>query len=122
MLHSRVERLALRLTSRGELDPAGESCHQFGDCGLEVYRTTKKLLSQGVSDFKVIDGMVYLNHDQDHPVPHSWINANGRIIDPTESQFHGASVDYSLVPGEYRDEYTPQQYIKNFEDQYGDLL
>jgi len=117
-----MRRLALRLAFGRRATDQSESCHQFGDCGLEVYLAVKRLIGQGVSNFKVIDGKVYLNNDRDHPVDHTWIEMNGRVQDPTDSQFRGAPVDYTPEPGEYREEYTPQQYIQNFEGQYGDLL
>jgi hypothetical protein len=122
MINDRLKRLAVLLVSGIKSGFMNDSHHQYGDCGIEVYGVVKRLLNQGVFRFKVIEGKVYLNGNYDNPVDHTWIEMNGNIIDPTESQFKGAHVDYRPVTGEFREEYTPQRYIKNFEGQYGDLL
>lgn len=99
-----------------EFAPANPKA-QFGDCGLAIYHATKKALAKGY-DFSVTEGMVDAGGTI---LPHAWIEYQGRIIDPTKSQFGSAEVQYG-PPGEYRDDYSPQEYISYFEDQYGDLL
>lgn len=89
---------------------------KFGECGLEVYQMTKRALAKGTSDFIVVDSVVDVNGDI---VPHSWIERDGEIIDPTVNQFRG-NVKYS-PPEEFREEFSPQEYIDQFEEQYGEM-
>jgi hypothetical protein len=100
-----------------------DQCFRYGDCGLEVYHIVKRALLNGIRNFRVIDGMVYLDGNGKNPVPHTWIEVNGTIKDPTASQFSASFINYATSEsGEYREEYTPKQYVDYFEDQYGELL
>lgn len=95
-----------------------KSCSfQFGDCGIEMYRVVQKALASGFHDFIVVEGMVLIDGKI---LPHTWIEINGRIKDPTISMFgHGAEIEYS-PEGEYREESSPEDFIGSFIDQYGD--
>lgn len=97
--------------------PSKECSFQFGECGTEVLRVVQRTLASGFNRFIVVEGMVYLNGEE-NAVPHTWIEVNGEIRDPTVSQFQAAQIQYS-PPGEYREEYTPENYVENFEFQYG---
>lgn len=89
----------------------------FGECGVEVLRVVQRALASGFNKFIVVEGMVYLNGTE-NAVPHTWIEIGGRIKDPTVSQFKNIQIQYS-PPGEYREEYSPEDYVGNFEFQYG---
>lgn len=104
------------ITEMKDLMPK-ECQFQFGDCGLEVYKMAKRAVDRGIYNFIVVDGMVDVGDKIE--TPHSWIERNGEIIDPTVSQFGDDEVHYS-PSGSYRDEFTPIEYIENFEDQYGE--
>lgn len=99
--------------------PGKECSFQFGGCGIEVLRVVQKALNSGFNRFIVVEGMVYLN-GVENAIPHTWIEIDGEIRDPTVSQFKDAKIQYD-PPGEYRDEYTPEDYLADFEDQYGVL-
>ncbi len=105
---------------RESVDPhmPGSSCDfQFGDCGIEVLRVVNRALASGFNRFTVVEGMVYLNGTED-ATPHTWIEMGGEVRDPTVTQFEQSQIVYS-PPGEYREEYTPQRYVSNFQFQYG---
>jgi hypothetical protein len=87
---------------------------EFGQCSTEVLRVVQRALSTGFNKFIVVDGMVGVNGQS---IPHTWIEVNGEIKDPTASQFDG-DIEYS-PEGEYRDEHRPEDFVNNFEDQYG---
>jgi len=96
----------------------GKSCSfKFGDCSMEVLRVVMKALRDGFRDFIVVDGMVYLDGEA-AAVPHTWIELSGQVKDPTASQFNDSSVEYNPA-GEYKEEHLPQDYVDNFEEQYG---
>lgn len=103
--------------SIGSHMPSNQCSHQFGECGVEVLRTVKKALASGFNRFIVVEGMVYLNGIE-NAVPHTWIEVGGEIKDPTVSQFKNIRIQYS-PPGEYREEYQPEDYLESFEFQYG---
>ena len=113
-------RLSLLHESVDDFMPKSRACAQFGDCSIEVYFIAKEAVKAGFRDFKVIDGMVRY---EGKIFPHSWIEtADGDIKDPTVSQFwYSDKLEYS-PEGEYRDEFTPEEYIRNFEGQYGDMF
>lgn len=85
---------------------------RFGDCGPEVVAMVRRALEDGVSDFKVIEGMVATETDKE-PVPHYWIERGGKVYDPTKSQFSG-EIQYS-PPGSYRRAYSPRQFLREQE-------
>jgi len=97
--------------------PKGHCSRRFGDCGIEVLFVTKSALKAGFQDFIVIEGMVYIGSTL---LPHTWIELkNGEIKDPTLTQFGpDAKIEYS-PEGEFREEYSPHDYIDSFEEQYG---
>lgn len=94
-----------------------QDSYQYGDCCYVIYKTAKNAVSKGIDDFKVIDGIVEIDNKE---IAHSWIVRHGKIIDPTIEQFGNAQIRYN-PPGSYKDEFTPLEYIKYMEDQYGEL-
>lgn len=89
---------------------------QFGDCGPAVFLAAKDALERGIRDFIVVEGMVLLNTGE--VMPHTWIEQDGTVHDPTVSQFENNIQQYG-PPGEYRDTYSPEEFLESFEDQYG---
>lgn len=92
-------------------------CSSFGECGLKVYEVVRRALAAGRDKFRVVEGIVYIGGEE-NPIPHTWIELlDGNIVDPTVSQFRGKVVDYH-PPNEYREEYTPREYVEDFKEQY----
>lgn len=91
---------------------------RFGDCSIETYKVVKNAIINGVSNFIVVDGMVMVD---DKEYPHTWIEKNGEIFDPTVSQFEGKNIIYS-PPESYRDEFRPVEYVRNMEEDYGNIM
>lgn len=95
---------------------------RFGDCTIEVLRVVVKALNAGFRDFTVVEGMVYLNGEE-NAVPHAWIELrNGDIKDPTVSQFGSDPLQTQIEygpSGEYREEFTPEEYVEHHEFSYG---
>lgn len=89
----------------------------FGSCGPVVQEVVRKALKAGVREFRVVDGMVGVP-GMPAPVPHTWIEYPGGIIDPTREQFPPGDLAYS-PEGEYRDEYSPEQFLANWDEQNG---
>jgi len=63
-----------------------------GICDKVAIAETKKLLSQGIDDFFVIEGYVWTKsadaNEWDYPDPHTWIKLNdGTLIDPSKRQY-----------------------------------
>lgn len=84
--------------------------YEYGACVHVISEKITTELKRGNSRFKVIDGIVYVDGKA---VPHTWIELpNGRVYDPTKSQFRGAKVDYH-PKDEYREEYTPKEWQEN---------
>lgn len=98
--------------------PDAAQSFRFGDCTIEILRIVVRALDAGFRDFTVVEGMVYLN-GEGPAVPHAWIElGNGSIKDPTASQFGDAQIQYG-PPGEYREDYTPEEYVEHHEFSYG---
>ena len=97
--------------------PSSSCSFKYGQCSIEVVRLVKKALANRINNFKVIDGTVYVG-DEKKVIPHTWIEYNGKIYDPTKSQFSGEIILYD-PDGEYKDEYTPEEYINSYEEIYG---
>lgn len=95
--------------------PSGKCSFQFGDCGVEVLRAVRRALDANFNRFRVVEGMVSLNGSI---IPHTWIEVGGEVRDPTASQFADADVVYA-PEGEYREEYSPEEYMDTFQEQYG---
>ena len=64
-------------------------CEQDGVCITAAEEITKKLLSDGIKDFKVIEGYIWIEDSYDqYPTAHTWITMDdGKIIDPSAAQF-----------------------------------
>lgn len=63
-----------------------------GICDKVAIAETKKLLSQGIDDFVIIEGYVWTkdaeSYGWEYPDPHTWIELKDRtIIDPSEKQY-----------------------------------
>jgi hypothetical protein len=98
--------------------PDASSTFQFGDCCYEVLRVVVKALEAGFRDFAVVEGMVYLNGEES-AIPHTWIELrDGSVKDPTANQFGDAQIQYG-PPGEFREDFTPEEYIEHSEFSYG---
>ena len=74
---------------REYLDGLEVDCEQDGVCIVAAEEIVKKLLSDGVEDFKVIEGYVWTKgSDDQYPTEHTWIVMdNGEVIDPSVAQF-----------------------------------
>ena len=103
------------ITELHELLPNQQHTYQFGDCSVEIYMMVKRALVKGISDFVVVDSMVMVDGKE---IPHSWIERRGKIIDPTVNQFGERDIEYS-PPESYREEFSPNEYVEYFEEQYG---
>ena len=77
---------------------AAMNAEEYGDynkrgiCDKVAISETKKLLSQGIDDFFVIEGYVWTKsadtNEWNYPDPHTWIKLNdGTLIDPSERQY-----------------------------------
>jgi len=89
---------------------------EFGECGVQTYYIVKKALAAGLYEFIVVEGMVLVGGKI---MPHTWIEINGEIKDPTASMFGHDNIEYS-PEGEYREEYGSEEFVELFIDQYGD--
>jgi len=100
------------------------NCEQDGICIAAATEIVKKLLADGIRNFKVIEGFVWLNNSDDlYPTEHTWIQMdNGEIIDPSAAQFDkyggiedrisGAATD---AEGEYYGDskiHSPEEYLE----------
>lgn len=111
--------MRLRRINEDRYMPPPSTKFQFGDCGPEVLSIVQRALRDGIVDLKVVEGMVQVEGDR-APTPHYWIEHRGKIYDPTRSQFGPREIVYD-PEGEYREDYTPQQFLAYWKDQYGDL-
>lgn len=99
-------------------------CEQDGVCIVAAEEIVKKLLSDGVEDFKVIEGYVWTKgSDDQYPTEHTWIVMdNGEVIDPSVAQFdkyggveeriYGTAYD---ADGEFYGDsktYEPKEYLE----------
>lgn len=100
-----------------EFLPDQQCQYRFGDCSIQTYQMVKRALAKGISDFIVVDSMVEVDGSE---LPHSWIERGDKIIDPTANQFRGSKVEYS-PPESFREEFSPEEYVEYFEDQYGEV-
>ena len=98
-----------------------------GVCDKVAIAETKKLLSQGIDDFVVIEGYVWTedaeNYEWSYPDAHTWIELkDGTIIDPSEKQYddEGGIVEridtsaYDIEGEFYKDAkyYTPNEFLE----------
>jgi len=97
--------------------PSASCSFKFGQCSIEVLRLAKKALQDNINNFKIVDGVVYLDRNE-NAIPHTWIVYKNKVVDPTKSQFGNSEVLYDPV-GEYKDEYTPEEFIDSYEEIYG---
>ena len=104
---------------------------QIGICDKVAIFETKKLLSQGINDFVVIEGYVWTDlaerSEFSYPDPHTWIKLNdGTLIDPSERQYdeEGGIVErydgsaYDIDGDFYKNAkyYTPNEYMNMWEE------
>jgi tRNA nucleotidyltransferase/poly(A) polymerase/8-oxo-dGTP pyrophosphatase MutT (NUDIX family) len=97
-----------------------------GICDIVALAETKKLLSQGIDDFLVVEGYVWTKdaeaYEWDYPDAHTWIKLkDGTIIDPSEKQYEdeGGIVErydtfaYDQLNDFYKEAkwYTPNEYL-----------
>ena len=97
-----------------------------GICDIVALAETKKLLSQGIDDFLVVEGYVWTKdaeaYEWDYPDAHTWIKLkDGTIIDPSEKQYEdeGGIVErydtfaYDQLNDFYKESkwYTPNEYL-----------
>ncbi len=111
--------MRLRSLSEDRYMPPAGTAFQFGDCGPEVLEIVKRAVRDRVSNFKVVEGMVQVDGDRD-VTPHYWLEQDGKVYDPTKSQFGGREVTYS-PEGAYRTEYSPKEFLAHWADEYGDV-
>jgi len=91
---------------------------KYGDCGYEVYFMAVKAVKSGFDKFIVVDGMVDIGNNR--LMPHTWIELlDGTVKDPTQNQFNSQDLLYS-PPDEYREEYSPTEYIEYFIEEVDD--
>jgi len=103
---------------------------EYGDCDAEVYHLAKKAITHkipivAVRGFAWIPANGKLN-DED---AHSWIEVDGKIHDPTINQFdnqirflrdhHDVEVSYHDIKYNKEREYTPEEFIKEYERYWG---
>jgi len=82
-----------------------------GDCMIFAELFTKKLLKDGVKDFKVHEGYVIFEGENVR-FEHTWIKlADGILIDETVSQFSKEFDTTTISYLEYNS-YTPKRYLK----------
>ena len=64
-------------------------CEQDGVCITAAEEIAKKLISDGIEDFKVIEGYIWTKgSDDQYPTEHTWIvMGDGKVIDPSVAQF-----------------------------------
>lgn len=111
--------MRLRMLSEDRYMPPSQTSFQFGDCGPGVLAIVKKAVRDGRRDFVVVEGMVNVDGEPG-PVPHYWLEQGGKVYDPTKSQFGSQEVEYS-PEGEYRMEYSPEEFLDYWEEQYGNV-
>jgi hypothetical protein len=79
-----------------------------GSCMLAAEIITEKLLSQGVENFKIVEGHITFP-TVDWTETHTWIEKNdGEIIDPTKDQWGIKNISYL---NQKRKEYSPLEYL-----------
>lgn len=104
----------IRDTLNESMFPKDFDRHSLGSCMAAAAMATDYLLSKGRSDFKVVEGWVSLdpNQEEEDFSPHTWIQFNnGKIFDPTKKQW----AVWGFDPNEVRFEsikktYTPEEY------------
>lgn len=91
----------------------------FGVCMLAAEEITKQLLDNGIKDFKVVEGWIDFGEqignesENDNLDSHTWIEYNGKIIDPTKEQFKRWGHDPEKIRYVMREKvYTPENYLK----------
>lgn len=98
--------------------------HTHGSCMSAAELATKYFLSKNRSDFKVIEGWVAPEWDDDWEITksnktfgnvftHTWIKFNnGRIFDPTRKQWKELGYDPDEMKiVKIKTEYSPEEYI-----------
>ena len=110
-----------------EKDAESLNYTERGVCDKVAIAETKKLLSQGIDDFVVIEGYVWTedaeNYEWSYPDAHTWIELkDGTIMDPSEKQYDDEGgiverIDTSAydIDGEfYKDAkyYTPNEFLE----------
>lgn len=89
--------------------------HQSGSCMISSEWITKNLFKRGIKNFKIIEGYVSFL-EESHRTPkyqHTWIEIDGKIIDPTLEQFTKIGLDINTV--KYigsKKIYSPEEYLK----------
>lgn len=100
--------------------PKDFNSSQLGSCMKASEILTQQLLSQGISDFYVVEGWIsFPNMDWDEGgeesslLTHTWIEYQGKIIDPTKEQFKKWNFDPNKI--EYvkiKRSYPPKEYLE----------
>lgn len=91
------------------------TCDQKGSCMTAAEWITTNFLKQGIIDFKVVEGWVKFKKEggEEYDSPrfqHTWIEKDGKIIDPTLKQFNGWDLN-SVWYYRRKKRYDPQEYL-----------
>lgn len=121
--------IKLKYLIRESMFPKDFNRHALGSCMSAAELATKYLLSKNRKDFKVVEGWVAPEWDEDWQLDynmikgkqlesgnvfsHTWIKFNnGKIFDPTRKQWKQWGFDPDeMTIVKVKTEYTPEEYL-----------
>lgn len=116
---------------KGKMEAESFDYTQRGICDKVAIRETKKLLSQGINNFTIIEGYVWTEaaekYEWTYPDAHTWIELkDGTMIDPSEKQYDDEGgiverIDTSAydIDGEFYKNakyYSPNEYLEMWKE------
>lgn len=94
--------------------PDNFNVSKLGNCMLAARLITENLLLKGISDFYIIEGWIsFPGYEENSTSPHTWIESNNKIIDPSKKQFEIWGFDSNDISyDKIKKKYTPKEYLE----------
>ena len=86
---------------------------ELGSCMAVAEFLTRSFLENGIHDFGVSAGYVQFSDSSFDGHQHTWIEINGKRIDPSKVQFSKWGFDYEAMVymNRVKRKYTPEHYL-----------
>lgn len=86
--------------------------YSLGNCGLVAELIAKKMISKGLTHYKIVEGEVIFSNGKSHT--HTWMEFSNTKYDPCLEQYEHFGNDYDLTTVKYTTivKSTPRLYVK----------
>lgn len=83
-----------------------------GSCLVAAEMLTRFMLTKNMTNFEVIEGYITTPYDDSIRLTHTWIERNGKIIDPSKNQFLEYDLNINTLEYIKRKVYSPYEFME----------